>query len=166
MAKRKRFGDLPKDARDRAARIGERNFDLTRRQVRERYNRGTYNPFARGSAANRVPLEFRPFASAGSTDIDWQDAALDNMRKIYEDYFKLNDDTLVYNAFHMSDDLARVVAMASEDQLTAWASIQPDAEGNMPDIEVWRDLGLPDSVTAEDLDMRIDGEWHNPFWYH
>ena len=66
----------------------------------------------------------------------------------------------------MSDNLARVTATASEDELNAWASVQPDAEGNMPDIEVFRDLGLPDSVSVEDLDIRVNGEWHNPFWYH
>jgi hypothetical protein len=165
MAKRKSFGDLPKDARDRAARIGKRNFDLTRRQVRERYNRGTYNPYAR-DPATRVPVEFRAYRSAGTSYIDWQEAALDNLRKTYEDYFKVNDDTLVYNAFHMSDDMARLTATSDEDQLTAWASIQSKADGSPPDLETLREQGLPDWVTVEDIGVMINDEWYNLFWYH
>ena len=164
MAKR-RFGDLPKDARDRAARIGKARFDLTRRQVRERYNRGTYNPYSR-SPGGRVPLEFRAYRSAGSSDVDWQEAAEDKLRRTYEDYYKSNEDTIVYNAAHMGDALARVVVSASEDDLVAWASIQPDADGNPPDIEAWHLLGLPEHITLDDVSVYIDGNWHNIFWYH
>ena len=54
-ARKRRFGDLSKEARDRAARIGRERFDLNRRQVRERYNRGTYNPYER-SPGGRVTV--------------------------------------------------------------------------------------------------------------
>lgn len=164
MAKR-RFGDLSKQARERAARVGRERFGLNRRQVRERYNRGTYNPYSR-SPGGRVPLEFRAYRSAGSSDVDWQEAAEDNLRRTYEDYYKSNEDTIVYNAAHMGDELARVVSTASEDDLSAWASVQPDAEGNPPDIETWHLLGLPDNFTLEDVSVYINGEWHNIFWYH
>ncbi len=164
-SKKRRFGDLSKEARDRAARIGKARFDLNRRQVRERYNRGTYNPYAR-SPSGRVPVEYRAYRSAGSSDVDWQEAAEDNLRRTFEDYFKTNDDTIVYNAAHMSDELARFVATASEDDLSALASVQPDAEGNPPDIETWHQLGLPEHFTLDDVSVYVGDEWHNIFWYH
>jgi hypothetical protein len=159
--RKRKFGELSKSARDRAARAGSR-FGLTRRQVRERYNRGTYSPFA-NEPSRRVPTQYRPYASAGTSDVDWQEAALDNMRKTFEDYFKFNDDAVVYYTSNMSDEVARLVAMASEDELLQWASMQPDGEGNPPPIENW---GLPPGITLDDVSAYVDGQWNNIFWYH
>lgn len=162
---KRKFGDLGKAARERAARAG-REYGLTRRQTRERYNRGTFNPLS-SDPGKRVPLEYRHFTGPGGTGVDWQEAALDNLRAKFGDYFKVNDDTLVFNAYHMSDDIARLVATAGEDELSAWASIQPDADGNAPDIETLRDAGLPDWVTLDDIGTYDDdGNWYNIFWYH
>ena len=163
MANRKRrFGELSKTARNRAARMG-REYGLNRRQVRERYNRGTYSPFAR-QPERRVPVQYRPFASAGSSDVDWQEAALDNLRAKLGDYFKFSDDAVVFYTSHASDDVARLMATASEDELLGWASVQPDAEGNPPDIEAFK--GLPPGMTIDDVSVYVNDEWHNIFWYH
>jgi hypothetical protein len=67
----------------------------------------------------------------------------------------------------MSDELARTCIGASEDDLNALASVQPDAEGNPPDIETWHLLGLPEQFTLDDVSVYdSDGKWHNIFWYH
>jgi hypothetical protein len=68
----------------------------------------------------------------------------------------------------MSDALAEYVATASEDDLVNLASLQPvvdpdTGESGPPPIEDWN---LPPNITIDDLDIRIDGEWYNPFWYH
>lgn len=164
MASRKRsFGQLSKAARERAARAG-RDYGLSRRQTRERYNRGTFTPFAR-DPERRVPVQFRHFASAGSADVDWQEAALDNMRATLSDYFKYNDDAVVFYTSHMSDDVARLVATASEDEILGWASVQPDAEGNFPDDpESWP--GVPAGFDVSQFIVRVNDEYHNIFWYH
>lgn len=161
MARKRHFGELSKQARDRAARAG-REYGLSRRQVRERYNRGTYNPFAR-TARERVPVQFRAQATAAG-EVDWHEAALDNVRRTLGDFVKYADDTVVYLTENVSDQMARLIAMASESELLAWAKPQPDSEGNPPPIDSW--VGLPSWVTIDDLSVYVNGEWNNPFWYH
>jgi hypothetical protein len=81
----------------------------------------------------------------------------------FQDYFKFNEHTVADLTNEMSDALAEYVATASEDDLLRLAAIQPDADGNPPPIEDW---GLPPNITMEDLDIEVNGEWVNPFWYH
>jgi hypothetical protein len=81
----------------------------------------------------------------------------------FQDYYKFNEHTVADLTNNMTDALAEYVATASEDDLLRLASLQPDADGNPPPLEDW---GLPPNITMEDLDMRVDGEWYNPFWYH
>jgi len=173
MATRKRFSSLPKAARDRAARIGDREYGLSRRQVRERYNRGTYNPFARGDPEKRIPAEYRRFAE--ETDeglkVDWGRAAYANIRlrlgpgHPLGERYGYNDQNVRYHAEVMaSDAIAHIMALASEDELAEWASPQPDGEGNPPDRESW--VGLPPEITMDDLGYERAGGWINIFWYH
>jgi len=164
VARNRKFGDLSKAARDRAARAG-REYGLSRDAVRKRYNRGTYNPLARDPSKN-IPREYQRRSGPGvdfPVAVDWQELALENMRARLSDYFKYNDDAVVYFTQNMSDAMARIVAMATEDELLQYASIQPDSEGNPPSIEVWN---LPPGITLNDVSVYVDGKWNNIFWYH
>jgi hypothetical protein len=165
MAKNRKFGDLSKDARDRAARIGKRDYGLDRRAVRERYNRGTYNPFARGSAELRIPAEFRHEAvitETGAVKVDWSALALSNMKRHLGDYFKWNQFEVVRNISHAPEKVQRAMAMATEDELVSIAHIQnPEESAELP-------LGLD----MESIGYYVIGpksgkqEWINIFWYH
>lgn len=161
MATRK-FGSLSKRAREQAVRAGS-EYGLTRRQVRERYNRGTYNPFARKDPLQRIPREYRESAvsEAGTVAVDWKEAAERNYYRLLGpgspqgETFKYNHDTVIYNVQHASDAVARAMAMATEDELRQWASLQPLPDGTSP-IPDADELGYYDS----------GGSWNNIFWYH
>jgi hypothetical protein len=79
------------------------------------------------------------------------------------DYYGFNEDRVVFMAENMSDKAAEFIATASESELTKFASIQPDANGNLPPIEQW---GLPAGFTLDDVMIEVDGEQYNVFWYH
>lgn len=55
MARHKLWSALSRQHRDRAAQLAEQ-YGLSRRQARERYNRGTFTPFAR----DKVPFKTKP----------------------------------------------------------------------------------------------------------
>jgi len=164
-----KWGRLPAEDRARAARAGER-YGLSRDAVRGRFNRGTYNPLS-SDPIEALPREVRRYVhetAGGGIEVDWQTAAERNMRLTFQDYNKWNPDTVVYMTERMSDALAEYVATASEDDLVNLASLQPvvdpdTGESGPPPIEDWN---LPPNITIDDLDIRIDGEWYNPFWYH
>lgn len=165
MAKRKQWGDLSKDARDRAASIAERRFGLTRRQVRERYNRGSYNPFARGDPLQRVPAEFRGQAvevAPGQIGVDWSALALQNMTRHLGDFYKWSEDSVVENLSHASDELLRVIATATTDEIMEFAFIQNPEER----------YALPRGLSVDEIGYYVIGkksgkpEWVNIFWYH
>jgi hypothetical protein len=161
-----KWGRLPAEDRARAARAGER-YGLSRDAVRGRFNRGTYNPLS-DDPIEALPREVRRYvigSGGGVITVDWQAAAERNMRLTFQDYFKFNEQTVVGLTEQMSDALAEFTATASENDLLALASIQPDAEGNPPPIEDWP-LPPNTNLTIDDLDMRVNGEWYNPFWYH
>jgi len=164
MAKARSFGQLPKNARDRAARIAKRDYGLTRRQVRERYNRGTYNPFARGDPLLRIPRELRRYAERTNEgiEVNWEEAAIGRMSAFFKDYYGYSADTVAYNVSQASDDVLRYMATASEDEIRDMASIQPDVNGHNPDF---MDIKWP--VKDEDIGWTdAKGKWHNNFWYH
>lgn len=159
MAARKQWGDLSKRSRDRAARIAKQRFGLERDQVRRRYNRGTYNPYARGDPLKRVPAEFRSQAvevAPGQVEIDWPALALQNMHRYLGDYYKWSEDSVVEHLSHASTEVLRVMATASEDEIMEFAFIQ-----NPEDRFV-----LPRGLSVEDIGYYRNGEWHNIFWYH
>jgi hypothetical protein len=161
MAKNRKWGSLSKTARNRAARAGER-YGLSRDAVRARYNRGTYNPLAR-DPVKRLPRELQGHAT-DTGQVDWQDLARDKMLSVLSDYYKFNSDRITFNVSRMNDDVAELVAMSTENEILAWASMQPDAEGNPPPIEDWP---LPPGFTLEDVSLYdADGNWYNIFWYH
>lgn len=156
----RKFGSLSAAARSRAVRAGQ-EYGLTRRQVRERYNRGTYNPFARTDPRMRVPAEYRSQAvrlENGQIGVDWAALAQQNMSGRLGDYFKWSEDRVVANIAHASPEAQHVMAVATEDELIALAYIQTpgEAEG----------LQLPYGLTADDIGYYANGEWRNIFWYH
>jgi hypothetical protein len=165
MPKRKRFGELSKAARDRAERAGK-EYGLNRAAVRGRYNRGTYNPLSRDPLA-RLPREVRLHADPETGEVDWQDLALENIRRHLSHYFKYIDDSVVFFTQRMNVRTARIVSMATEDELLKYASPQPimqrDGTFRPPPIEQW---GLPPDVTLADVSVMVNGEWNNIFWYH
>jgi hypothetical protein len=160
VARNRKWGSLSKTARNRAARAG-REYGLSRDAVRARYNRGTYNPLAR-DPVKRLPRELQRHADE-SGQVDWHDLALEKLRATLSDYYKFNDDRIVFNSDRMSDKGAELVAMSTEDEILQWGSMQPDAEGNPPPIENWN---LPPGYTLEDVSIYVNGEWYNIFWYH
>jgi|SRR5215831_10531573 len=157
MAKRKRqWHDLSERARKRAELAG-RGYGLTRKQTRERYNRGTYNPLASKGSNLRVPRNFREFAEGGV--VDWKTAAYDNVTKQIGDYFKFNEFAVLANIEeHASEMALRIMAMASEDELIAYARIQEGRNGAPPQ--------MPPGIKPTDIGYFTNGRWNNIFWYH
>lgn len=154
------WGRLSKSDRARATQAGQR-YGLSRDAVRGRYNRGTYNPLSE-SPRERLPRELQQ--AAGPTgDIDWHALAERSMIARLSDYYGFNEDRVVFMAENMSDKAAEFIATASESDLTKYASIQADANGNLPPIEQW---GLPSGFTLDDVTIEVDGELYNVFWYH
>jgi hypothetical protein len=143
MASRRKFGSLSRATRDRYARAGQQ-YGLSRRSVREMYNRGTFNPGSRGEKA--VPRKFR-----GS---DLSSEAYRNIRRHLGDYLRFNDATVRANVTRMSPGAQAAAAFASEDELIYWAEAQNKsaaAAKHMPRDWGWFDAGH---------------KWRNLFWYH
>lgn len=160
MAKARRFGDLSKSARDRAARAG-REYGLSRAAVRARYNRGTYNPLST-DPVKRLPRELQQVASAEG-EIDWAQLAEDNVLDKLRDYYKFNEFAVVDHIHNYGNEtIWRVMATATEDELLAWASVQ-DVNGEAPDIESFPNLG---GLSIDDVGYYTNGRWNNIFWYH
>ena len=159
MARKKQFGELSKRSQDRIAQDASR-FGLTRRQARERYNRGTYNPLAR-TPDRRIPKK-APFYPVSTGDV-LKDRAFKKIRSALGDRFSYNDDAVhdaVYK--HASHEALVRMANASADELEAWAGYQrkfsyKSKAGERRQTPEWlRSLGWVNS----------EGKWINVFWYH
>lgn len=149
---RKQWHQLSRAARDRAARRAAEQFGLSRRQARERYNRGTYRPFAK-DPVNRIPANApRMPVSLGR---DLKEAAIKNIDAKIGDYFSYNRATVLDAIQHHASSEALIrMAGASEDELVTWASSQTAKGKRTPH---WlKNLGW----------YGDDGKWHNIFWYH
>lgn len=154
---RKQWHQLSPAARDRAARQAAKDYGLSRKQARERYNRGTYRPFAR-QPLNRIPQNAPRYPVSLGRDL--KDAAIKNIDRVLGDRFKYNRFT-VLDAIqnHASVEALQRMAGASEDELITWASAQPNRNGSSAEkgTPFWlRNLGW----------YGDDGKWHNVFWYH
>jgi hypothetical protein len=153
MAKpRKQWGQLSRAARERAAREAAKDYGLSRRQARERYNRGTYRPFSR-DPVKRIPESAPRYPVSVGRDL--KEAAIKNMDTKLGDYFSYNRFTILDAIeHHASTEALQRLAGASEDELTTWAAAQTRRSKNTPQ---WlRTLGWTDDR----------GKWHNIFWYH
>lgn len=160
MARRKQFGQLTERNREKIVQDGAR-YGLTRRQTRERYNRGTYNPLSKNPAKN-IPAKAPHYPVESGNAL--KKAAIDNMDAKLHDHVNKYGEIATYNRFavldavekHASDAALRRMAGASEDELTAWASYQkPRSFEGKETPEFVRSLGWHDG-----------GKWHNVFWYH
>lgn len=161
MARKRTFGQLSKASRERAERAG-RQYGLNRQAVRKRYNRGTYNPLSTDPLM-RLPREVRSHADLAG-NVDWQELARENIRHHLSDFFKYNDDAVVFYTENMSDAAARLVAQATEHELLQYASIQPDkSTGKFPPIEEWN---LPPGLTLKDVTVNVNDQPVSIFWYH
>src|SRR6201999_2093464 len=88
MAKpRKQWHQLTPQARERAARQAAKDYGLSRKQARERYNRGTYRPFAK-EPVNRIPKHAPRLPIAFGRAL--KDAAIKNMDRKLGAYFQYN----------------------------------------------------------------------------
>lgn len=156
MSKRRTFGQLSKNAQDRVLRAG-REYGLDRKQIRDRYNRGTFNPLARRERL-RVPTEFREFTPPSTGETDWKAAAIANIRYHLSDYYKYNDSTMLIAVERLaSEDVLKAMALLTEDELISLAHVQSQYEF-LPN--------LPHGLTTADIGYYKNHEWHNIFWYH
>lgn len=163
MPSRRTWGSLTKANRDKITAQAERDYGLSRKQVRDRYNRGTFSPFAR-DPLKRVPTEFRRQAirtPTGQVTVDWPAAARANMRAQLGDYYKWNDKEVARNLSHANETVLRAISMATEDDLVSIAHIQNPLEA----------VDLPFGLSITDIGYFTEGkdgrmEWINIFWYH
>lgn len=152
----RRWGNLSRATRDRYARQAEQ-FGVSRRSAREMYNRGTYKPAAR-SPERRAPLAVQrhpeKYAAITSQNMqELQNAAIDNVNRQLGDYFKFNVMRVVDNIIaHGSPKTLRLIANATEDQMTSWARYSDPEEAP----QFIRAAGWYDEK----------GNWHNIFFYH
>jgi hypothetical protein len=153
MVARREWHQLSRPARDRAARQAASDYGLTRRQARERYNRGTYKPFAR-DPVNRIPRTSPRRPTTPEFTEDLKERAIANLDRTIGDRFgsiRFKYVDTVEN--HSSQDALVWLAGATEDEIETYASYQDDGRQTPKFI---RDLGWTDN----------DGKWHNIFWYH
>ena len=160
MSRRKQFGKLTERNRDKIAQDAAR-YGLTRRQARERYNRGTYNPLAR-TETKRIPqrASYYPVETGRAL----KDAAIKNMDAMLTDRVNKYGEIANYNRFtvldaienHATDSALRRMAGASESELAGWAEFQARRS--------FKGKATPEFVSS--LGWYDDGEWHNVFWYH
>lgn len=157
--KAKQWSDLSPKSRDRAARMAAEQYGLTRKQARERYNRGTYKPFAKNPVA-RIPKNAPHYPIAIGRDL--KEAAIRNMDAKLGDYFSYERLTVLDAVeHHASDDALVRMAGASEDELTTWAQAQTSAHQGE------RGSGQRTPGWLKNLGWRDErGKWHNVFWYH
>lgn len=155
--KSRQWGNLTPVARERAARQAAKDFGLSRRQARERYNRGTYQPFARDpikripKSAPRMPIQLGR---------DLKDAAIKNMDKQLGEKFEYNRFTMIDAIeYHASIEALQRMAGASKDELLTWASAQPDKRNKSKP-----EKGTPSWLRS--LGFMRKGKWSNVFWYH
>lgn len=152
------FRSLTKQSRDRVARAGAQ-YGLTRRQTRERYNRGTYNPLS-SNPVKRVPARapYYPVVMGRSL----KDQAIANMDRAFGERLK-------YNRFNVLDAIEN---HASEAALRRMANASPD------ELEHWAEYQRRNSYTTRNGDRQVTpgfvrslgwsdhGRWRNVFWYH
>jgi hypothetical protein len=175
---RQSWGDLNRRSRDRAAREAAQ-YGLSRRQARERYNRGTYKPFAR-EPEKRVPESVRknpekyPRFLATVDESQLRQDSYEHVRHALTggmDTIGYNDSVVRANILgvrradgtvippHASLDVVLKMRSASESQLREWAKYQPSKSKSGPQTgtPAWiKNAGWHDG----------DGRWHSVFWYH
>lgn len=149
---RRQWRNLSRATRDRYAREA-RQFGLSRRQARERYNRGTYNPGSR-NAADRGPV------NAPNKGVDRADLVADaiaNLQRWFDDEIKFNPQRAgAALQDHASAQALNAIANASQNDIRDWAFYQ-----RKDDAPQWiQALGY--------MEKDRDGHehWHNIFWYH
>jgi hypothetical protein len=154
VARRKQFGQLTSRSQDKIAQEGSR-YGLTRRQSRERYNRGTFNPLAR-TPVHRIPQRAPYYPVASGQEL--KDRALRNMDAKLGDRLSYNREAVESAVTkHASDAALRRMAGASSDELESWAEAQRRNQYKGKQTPEWlRSLGWVNSK----------GKWINVFWYH
>lgn len=170
MPPQKKFGDLPKAARERAYAIGERRFGLSKSAVRNRYNRGTYDPYARKEPEKRIPKEFRGqmIVTSEGLDVNWEALARQNISRMIgpdsgSEYYKYNDAQVREHVAMASTEVQRAMALATIDEFMELAFVRNPDEA----------VPLPFGLTVRDIGYYVDSkkhpgqrEWINLFWYH
>lgn len=124
---RQSFGKLSQRSRDRIAAEGAR-FGLSRRQVRDRYNRGTYNPLSPNPAKQRPrnAAKYPPRELAGVSIERLREDALVNIERIVGDRFGFNSFNVEYALAHTEDrEVLYRLIFATEAELEDWAELQP-----------------------------------------
>lgn len=153
------WGSHSKEWRDREARKAATTWGISRRSARERYNRGTWTPYAR-LKTDRIP---RSIARQGNLPTSEARA------RIYARVNRWNQDELEWETGgrkrfkerldHIDDPKAiRFLLGMSEREFRANARWQLDENGKpRKGVPKWIvDMGYEDD----------NGYWHNIFWYH
>ena len=136
---------------------------MTAKEVQERYDAGTYDPFAREDLAMQVPEEWRAHAvqfESGEIGVDWRSAALTNLSAHLSDDPEWSFYSVSDNIDYASEHVHRIMAMMTADELRAVAAIEsPESVTD-----------LPYGLTIEDIGYRRGkthrAQWINAFWYH
>lgn len=155
---RKSYGQLSQRSRDRIAVEGAK-FGLTRKQSRERYNRGTFNPLSPDPTKKtpRNPVKHPPIDMT-VLDID---TLRDQARKRIE---KLVGDRIGFNRANLVDALERTedrqvlyrLMMATEEELEDWATLQP--QRRKKDLRKLQSQGM--------VWYDSEGKARSFWWYH
>jgi hypothetical protein len=113
--RRRTFAELTERGKQRAYRQGER-YGLDRRQVQERYDRGTFTPLAR-DPAERVPGAVRRAPELAPLDVQRQ-AAVEVASSLLSDEERFDPDATRDRILQITDSelLVRMIRMESLDQ--------------------------------------------------
>jgi hypothetical protein len=135
---------------------------MTAKEVQERYDAGTYDPFASEDLLMRVPEEFRLNAirfESGEIGVDWRGAAFTNMDAQLGDDPEWSFYSVTDNINHASEHVQRAMAMMTADELRSIAAIQsPASVTDLPYGLKIEDIGYYRGKTRK-------SQWINAFWY-
>jgi hypothetical protein len=162
---RQSYGKLSKRSQERLNREARR-LRITEESAHQRYNRGTWNPFARKDLTMRIPVEYRRepiITPSGEVTVDWYALANAKMESVYGDYIKWNEHAVAEYLSHASEDLLHAIVQATPEELDMLAHVQkPDEGGTLPFGLTAADIGYFEQ--GKDRTGRL--EWINIFWYH
>jgi hypothetical protein len=125
---RRTFAELTERGKQRAYRQGER-YSLNRRQVRDRYNRRTFRPFAR-DRADRIPRAVRRAPETAPLAVQRQ-AAFDNASSLLAKQERFDADAARRRIFQITDREALVRMIRMED-LSQWSDLARHQIPNNP----------------------------------
>jgi hypothetical protein len=118
-----------------------------------------------------VPAEYRRYAvehETGHIGVDWTVPARQNIHNAFSEYIKYDrsEMRIVANIERADNNVRRIMAFASEDELRAIAAPQTQAAAKA--LNGSQPYGLLESNYGyiQGVDENGKPRWHNIFWYH